>query len=219
MNNQIIIWGASGHARVVADIWRLNGGRVAGFLDDVNRDKHGTTFCDSKILGGREILKESRQNGVEQICIGIGSGKARLRLSTTAEEAGFRLVSVIHPKAIVASDVKIGAGTVIASGAVINPNVTIGRNVIINTGATVDHDSVIEEGAHIGPGAHLAASINIGRLSWVGIGATVIERIFIGANALVGAGAVVVRNIPESVVAYGNPARIAGQRKENDPWT
>src|SRR4051812_8289813 len=104
MNDRIVVWGASGHARVVADIVRLNGGEVVGFLDDVNPDRHGTTFCGSQILGGSEKLKTLKQNGVDQICLAIGLGRARLELSQRAEQCGFSLVTAIHPKAIVASD-------------------------------------------------------------------------------------------------------------------
>ena len=65
MNKPVVIWGASGHARVVADILRLNGYSISGFLDDVNQEKHGTAFCDSQILGGHEKLAELRQKGVK----------------------------------------------------------------------------------------------------------------------------------------------------------
>jgi len=213
MNDQIVIWGASGHARVVADIFRLNGCRIVGFLDDVNPQKHGTPFCDSQILGGQEKLKELKRSGVERICIGIGSGQARLQLSPIAEQAGFTLVSAIHPQAVIASDAVIGAGAVVAAGAVINPNARLGRNVIINTGATVDHDCIIEEGAHICPGTHLAADVKVGKLAWIGICSAVVEKITICAHVMIGAGSVVVKDLPEGVVAYGNPARIVRKVK------
>src|SRR4051812_36873815 len=122
MNNQILIWGASGHARVVADILRLNGCEVAGFLDDMNPAKHGMRFCGSSIIGGKEKLKTLKESGVERICIGIGIGSARLEVSAIAEAMGFTLVSAIHPSAILASDSQISPGTVIAAGAIINPN-------------------------------------------------------------------------------------------------
>ena len=216
MNKRIVIWGASGHARVVADIFRLNGWAIAGFLDDVNPRQHATKFCGSQILGGKEKLESLKRGGVDRISIAIGIGRARMESALLAEELGFVLTSAIHPKAIIASDAEIGAGTVLAAGAIVNANTELGRNVIINTGATVDHDCIIDDGAHICPGTHVAANVKIGKLSWIGIGSAVIERINIGANVMIGAGAVVVADIPDGVVAYGNPARIRRPIKESD---
>jgi len=216
MNDKIVIWGASGHARVVADIFRLRGCEILGFLDDVNPERHGTAFCGSRILGGKEKLKEFKGAGVAGVCIAIGSGQVRMQLSRLVQDMGFSLRSAIHPSAIVASDALVGAGTVLAAGAIINPNSQVGVNVIINTGATIDHDSIIGDGCHICPGAHLAGNTTVGNLSWIGIGSAVMEKITIGKGVLVGTGAVVVRDIPDGVVAYGNPARVMRATEASD---
>jgi UDP-N-acetylbacillosamine N-acetyltransferase len=209
MLTKLVVWGAGGHASVVADILRLNGDyQIVGFLDDVtsrvhNAERHGPT-----ILGGEERLDCLRREGVSHIIFGFGQAAARLRLSELVRASGFSLATAIHPRAIVASDASIGAGTVIAAGAVINPGVTIGENAIVNTSASVDHDCAIDDGAHVGPGARLAGRVVVERAAWIGIGAVVIEGVRIGAHALIGAGGVVVNDIPEGVVAYGNPARV-----------
>src|SRR4051794_9827234 len=108
MNDKIVIWGASGHARVVADIFRLRGCEILGFVDDVNPEKHGTAFCGARILSGKEELKELKAAGLAGVCIAIGSGSARLQLSRLVREMGLSLRSAIHPSAIVASDALIG---------------------------------------------------------------------------------------------------------------
>jgi UDP-N-acetylbacillosamine N-acetyltransferase len=207
--NRLVIWGASGHARVVADIVRLQGiYQIAGFIDDLNPDRYGTEFCKSTILGGQEQLDKLLDQGIRHILFGFGNCEARLRLSELVLEKGFELVTAIHPSAILASDVVVGPGTVIAAGVVINPCSIIGRNVIINTCASVDHECVIEDGAHVCPGVHLAGRVTVKRAAWVGIGATVIERVTIGAASQIGAGAAVVDDIPDGVIAYGVPARV-----------
>jgi acetyltransferase EpsM len=209
MSTKLVVWGAGGHASVVADIIRLNGDyQIVGFLDDVTPGFHEPERHGASILGGKVRLDSLRREGVRHIIFGFGHCAARLRLSEVARASGFSLATAIHPKAIVATDASIGAGSVITAGAVINPGVEIGENAIVNTSASVDHDCAIDDGAHVGPGARLAGRVVVGRAAWIGIGAIVIEGVRIGANALIGAGAVVVDDIPEGVVAYGNPARV-----------
>lgn len=206
---KIVIWGASGHASVVADILNLRGEyEIVGFLDDINKNLYGTDFCGAKILGGKEKLKALFDEGVDNIIIGFGNCGARVKLSNLALEYGFSLINAIHPSAVVASSVKLGRGVVIAAGAVVNPGSKIGDNVIINTSASIDHDCVIEKGAHICPGVHLAGSVEIGRESWIGIGSIVKDKIKIGEETMIGAGSVVVKDIPDHVIAFGVPAEI-----------
>lgn len=206
---KIIIWGASGHALVVADIIRLrNKYQIIGFLDNINLHLKDTQFAKSTILGGEEQLEQLKSEDINNIIIAIGDCAARLKISNFVEQEGFNLVTAIHPSAIIASDVTIGGGSVICASAVINPGAKIGKNVIINTSATIDHECIIENGVHIGPGVHLGGRTTIKEGTWVGIGAIVNDRILIGSNSIIGAGAVVLKDIPDRVVAYGIPAKI-----------
>lgn len=209
MRQKLVIWGASGHALVVADAVRASDDyEIAGFIDDVHPERSGEEFCGAAILGGREQLDVLPAQGVSKLVFGFGDCRARLKLSQFAREKGFQLATVIHPKAFVATSASLGGGTVILAGVIVTAATRIGENVIVNTSASVDHECLIEDGVHIGPGAHLGGRVFVGRAAWVGIGATVIDRASIGAEAVIGAGAVVVSNIPAGVLAYGIPARV-----------
>lgn len=211
-----MIWGASGHALVVADIVRLRGEcRIVGFLDGVNPDRAGAEFCGATILGGEESLESLSQSGVRETILAFGNCEARLRCSEIARDHGFSLYTAVHPQAVVASDVELGAGTVVVAGAVINPACVIGGNVIINTCASVDHECIIEDGVHICPGAHLAGRVTVERGAWIGVGATVSDRVHIGAGSLIGAGSVVIRDVPPGVVVYGVPARVIRSNEDH----
>jgi UDP-N-acetylbacillosamine N-acetyltransferase len=205
---KLIIWGASGHAKVVADIIRLRGDHeIVGFLDD-EPTATGREFCGSRVLGGRERLAALREQGVSHVLFGFGDGAARLQLTARVRDLGFALATAIHPRAVVASDVGVGAGSVISAGAVVGPSTTIGENVIVNTLAGVDHDCVLGDGVHVCPGTHLGGWVEARERAWIGIGATVRDRVKIGRGAVIGAGSVVLHDLPEDVVAYGVPAKI-----------
>jgi acetyltransferase EpsM len=205
----LVIWGASGHAKVVTDIVRLTGRHVIrGFLDDREERSPGRPFCGATVLGGREKLSTLRRGGVSAMIVAVGDCQARLHLAALAVAAGYHLITAIHPAAVVAGDASVGLGTVIVGGAVVNPASRLGSNVIVNTGATVDHDCLLDDGVHVSPGAHLGGWVRVGRASWIGIGATVRDHVSIGANAIVGAGALVLTDVPDNVVVFGSPARV-----------
>ena len=206
---KLIVWGASGHARVVTDIVRLQSKyTIVGYLDSINASRKGEAFLGKTILGGDEQLDHLLERGVEYLIVGFGDCMSRIQAADKALSKGYKLVTALHPNAVIADDVQIGAGTVVAAGAVINPAAIIGMNVIVNTSSSIDHECQIEDGAHISPGAHLSGSVRVERAAWVGTGASIIDRVRIGAGSVIGAGAVVVDDIPAGVVAYGNPAKV-----------
>jgi sugar O-acyltransferase (sialic acid O-acetyltransferase NeuD family) len=208
----IVVWGASGHALVVADAIRLSGHRVVGFLDDVNPVRRGDAFGGARVLGGREALAALRADGVESLVVAIGDCAARRACAASAVFHGFRLARVVHPAATVAPSVTLGAGSFVAAAAVIGPEAHIGQNVIVNTSSVVDHECRIGDDVHVGPGVRLAGRVRVGPGSWLGIGSIVIDGVSIGDGCLLGAGAVLLRDLPPAVVAYGVPAEIARSR-------
>ena len=209
MRPKVVIWGASGQAMVVADIVRLRGElELVGFLDDVSPERAGTTFCQAPILGGREQLDRLLEDGVRFLILGFGKSAARLALAELARSRGYQLATAIHPQAIVAAGVRIGAGTVIKAGAVVDPGVTIGEQVILGSCTSVGHGSVIEDGVRVNAGARVSGNVTIRQATMIGVGVAISERVRVGRYSLIGAGAVVVRDIPDRVVAYGVPARV-----------
>ncbi len=206
---KVVIWGASGHARVVADALTLGGShQLVGFLDDVSPERRGSSFHGLPVLGGREVLASLRASGVEGLIFGFGNCAARLRLAPEVRGLGIQLVTVVHPSAVVARDVVLGPGTLVAAGAVINTAARVGENVIVNTSASVDHDAIVEDGVHLCPGVRVGGLAHVETGAWVGIGSTISDRVRVGARAMLGAGSVVVRDIPADVLAYGVPARV-----------
>jgi UDP-N-acetylbacillosamine N-acetyltransferase len=214
----LVVYGAGGHARVVADLVRLGGAyTVVGFLDDVNRDRHGRPFEGAPILGGLDRLEGLHAQGVRAGVVAVGDCAHRLRLADLLSLAGFELPTFVHPGAIVARTAVVGPGSVLAAGAIVNPGAHVGAQVIVNTAASVDHDCVVADGVHIACGARLAGAVHIGSGTWIGLGALVKEHVRIGAGTIVGAGAVVLEDLPDGVVAYGCPAKVIRYVQDTHP--
>jgi sugar O-acyltransferase (sialic acid O-acetyltransferase NeuD family) len=203
VRHRLAIWGAGGHALVVADIIRLrNEYDVVGFVDDVPQ-REEETFCGLPLFAGGGPLSRLKDLGVSHLIFGFGDCDARLALSDTVRAAGFALATAIHPRAVIASDVSVGAGTVIAARAVVNLGSVVGENVNIAPWASVDQQCTIHDGAHLSPGVYLSSTVTVGRAAWLGIGAIVTDGVRIGAGVLVGAGALVMEDVPERVLVYG----------------
>jgi UDP-N-acetylbacillosamine N-acetyltransferase len=209
VRQKLVIWGASGHALVVADAVRLQDEfEIAGFIDDLRPERRGEEFGGAGILGGREQLESLIQQGISTLILGFGNCQARLELAEFVTSKGFQFATVIHPRAIVAADASVHEGTVLLAGVVVNSAARLGAHVIVNTSASVDHECVIEDGVHLSPGVRLGGRVFVGRGSWIGIGTTVRDRVSIGAGSVVGAGSVIVDDVPAGVLAYGTPARV-----------
>ncbi len=205
----IVVFGAGGHARVVADVIRLSSQfNLRGFLDDADPDRHGASFEGSQIIGGREKLAELWSSGVTHAIVAVGDNGARQRIGEELLQAGFALPTLVHPAAVVAAGVTIGPGTVVFAGAIINPATLIGTHVIINTGATIDHDCVIANAVHIAPGAHLAGNVSVGEGALIGVGAAIKPGVTIGRDAIVGVGAAVIDDVEPGRAVGGVPARV-----------
>lgn len=195
MNNRLIIIGAGGHGKAIADNALKNGYTDICFIDD---DAVGTCL-DFPIIGTSADITELN-DGKTDFIIGIGNNAIRKEI---AEKYSVNWVSLIHPSAQIATHVSIGKGTVVMAGAVINVCATVGSHCIINTHAVVEHDNVVEDYVHISPNAALGGTVRIGKETHIGIGATVINNIEICANCIVGAASLVLRNINKNGTFYG----------------
>ena len=204
MKKKLLIIGASGHGKVVADIAiQMNKWGNIRFLDDNEAVKD----C----MGLKVVGKVNDSYGYKDeadFIVAIGDNLIREKVQTDLEEKGLSIATLIHPNATIGRDVKIEVGTVVMAGVVINSSTKIGKGCIINTASSIDHDNVIEDYVHISPGANLAGTIKVGKKSWIGIGAVIIQGLTIGQSTTVGAGSVVTKDLSEDCTAMGSPARV-----------
>ena len=212
---QVVLFGASEHSRVVADIARRAGCDVVVLVDE---DLAKCGIDGVPIL--HDAREAARQHRDADWCVSIGDNHTRERVVARLREfaPSLRFAALIHPGAIVARDVEVGEGTVIMAGAVINPGTVIGKHCIVNTGACLDHDSRLEDFCSVGPRVATGGKVSIGRGSAVCIGACIQHGVKIGEHTVIGAGSVVLGDVPASCVAFGVPCKVIRNRQPSDRY-
>ncbi len=201
MKSKLAIIGAGGHGKVCADVaYLMNQWQEIIFLDN---SKMGETILGFEVIDSSENWCNYIQE--YDFFIAIGDNKTREKVQLDLKSKNVSIATLIHPSAIIARDVEIADGSLIAAGVVVNPSTKIGKGAILNTACTIDHDGKIGDFVHISPGAHLAGTVSVGNISWLGIGSIVKNNVTICEDVIVGAGGVVVKDINESGTYVGVP--------------
>lgn len=207
MANKLLLLGGGGHCRSVIDcVLSLGKYDEIGIVDNKDCSHQGVTR-----VGTDDDLEELFQSGWSEAFITVGSigdTSIRKRLFALIKRIGFEVPIIIDPTAIVAQDIIVNEGVFVGKNAVVNTGVVIENCGIVNTGSIVEHDCMIGAFSHISPGAILCGEVSVGADSHIGAGAVVKQSLSVGNNVLIGAGSVVLNDLPEGVVAYGNPCKV-----------
>jgi sugar O-acyltransferase (sialic acid O-acetyltransferase NeuD family) len=208
----LIIIGAGGHGKVVADCARATGQySQIKFLD-------GEYPTLNRVASWHVVAHQQDYADFEDsntwFFVAIGNNSTRQTWQQTLQSQGHKIATLVHPNACLAEDVEIGVGTLVLAGTVINISSKLGQGCIINTGATVDHDCNISGFCHIAPGVNLAGAVSLGDQVFIGVGSAVIQCLTIGLKSTIGAGSTVLSNLPANVTAVGSPARVIKQHEE-----
>lgn len=209
MAKPIVIVGAGGHGREVAEIvihaHRLGSGPpLVGFLDQAATDLRGGP-------GGVEILGDMswlvpRTEEVE-VVIAIGDNRIRKRVVGECLALGVGFARALSPLAHFSPGSSLGVGAMVFPGVVVSLNTRIGDHVILGTHCGVSHDSVVGDFGFLCPGARITGGVTLGEGVMLGANSCVIPGKTVGDWTVVGAGGVVNRDLPDGVTAVGVPAR------------
>lgn len=211
MLKPVIIWGASGHAKVLREAVQAQGYGVVATFD--NAPGTPPPFTDVPLFFGRQGFAEWQAKGPPAdvralVAIGGARGRDRLELQRFLAAQGVPPLTVVHATAFVAGTAQLNPGCQVLAQAAVCVDARLGAVCIVNTGASVDHECVLGQGVHLAPGARLAGCVEVGDFTLIAVGAVVLPRLKIGHDCVIGAGAVVTRNVPDNSVVYGNPARV-----------
>ena len=209
---RLLVVGAGGHAKVVIDAAEAAGHTIAAVL--------GSTSDVREIMGHPVTTPAEAPDiaalGADGFIVAIGDNRTRARRFAELTATGLAPATVIHPSAIVGTDVVIGPGTFLAPGVIVNTGARIGVDVILNTGCAVDHDVEVGDHSHVGPRTALCGGAAIGEGALLGVGSCVVPLARVGAWSVVGAGAAVVGDLPGGSVCVGVPARAIHTSQEAD---
>ena len=190
----ITLYGAGGHCKVVMDILESMGQHVDLIVDDSPEDQ---------LFMGTKCTKPT--DTYHKVIVTIGNCKIRKAIAERISATEFP--TAIHPSAIISPHSTVGKGTVVMQGVIAQSCAEIGNHCILNTKSSVGHDVKIHDYVHVASGATICRGSEIGECTWIGAGTVVKQGIRSGKNCMIGAGSVVVKDIPDNVVAYGNPCR------------
>ena len=200
MSQTLVIYGAGGHGRVVADS-ALRRGAFASLM-----------FCDDqpskRLIHGLRVLDSLDAAPADsRFLVAVGDNAARRRLTDRVRARGCAFADVVDPTAVVSASARLHEHLFVGARAVVNADVVIDEGVILNTGCIVEHDCRVGAFAHVAPGSVLGGGVSVGAGTLVGIGACVRPHVRIGAGCTVGAGAVVVKDVPDGATVVGVPAQ------------
>ncbi len=198
MQNQVIIYGAGGHAKSLISLLRLLGMPIAGIIDDAAAA--GTLISGVPVIGGAEKLADVRAQGISgavNAVGGIGHYEVRKNIFDRLRGHGFEFPTVVHPAAFVEDTVTLADGVQVLAQSYISSESRVGFGTLINAGVIISHDGNIGEIVNLSPGALLAGNVTVGDYAQIGMGATVNLGVTVGAKARVGNSAVVKGDVPE----------------------
>ena len=206
----IIVIGAGGHARVVADALLCAGAKVIGFTD-ADPAAWGRTHFGLPVLGGDDVLSDYDAAAV-RLANGLGMVDARgsalrRRVQDNLMLRGWSFISVLHPSAVVSPRAQLATDVQVLAGAVVQPGASIAAGAVVNSRAVIEHDVLIGGWAHVAPGAVVCGDVRIGEHAHVGAGATIRQGVHVGDRCLIGIGSAVVSDQAASTIVAGVPAR------------
>lgn len=204
--NCLVVFGAGGHGKVVADMAMESGWHVDGFVDDDPTTARRTDL-QFPVLGDSRWLLASAP-GAFCCVVAVGDNRMRSVITRSLRLAKVEIVSIVSGFAKVSRSARIGVGTVVMPGAIINAAARLGEGVIVNSGSVVEHDVYLGDYTHVSPNATLGGAVYVGDFTHIGLGATVLPGIRVGQRSIVGAGSVAARALPDDVVAFGVPAQV-----------
>ena len=137
----------------------------------------------------------------------LGNNKVRAEKYTLLKNAGFKMLSIVHPQALIDTKVTYGDNVIIEMGTAIHTNSTIGNNVFLGGDALIGHHNIIGNHVLVGGNVSFGGAVIVEDYVSIGVGASIKPGVRLGKGSVVGVGAAVVKDVNPGDVVVGVPAK------------
>jgi sugar O-acyltransferase (sialic acid O-acetyltransferase NeuD family) len=204
---RILLFGGGNQVHYTIDIIeKENKYEIVGIIDSVH--PIGTDRYGYKVLGRQDnLINIVDEHKIDAGLITIGDNWSRSIVynAIIKQMPSFEFVNAIHPSVIIGKNVEMGFGVVMMAGVIVNPLAKIGNFTFFATGCQIEHDCIINDYASVSAGSVMGGYVTIGKFSAITLGVTILDRLKIGENSVIGSGSLVLKDIPDNVLAHGNP--------------
>jgi len=218
IKDNIVLLGGGNHVQYSIDIIeKENKYNIVGIIDSIKNI--GEELYGYKVIGRQEDIQDlSLLYNFTRGIITVGDNWTRCKIYDHIVKIfpDFKFVNAIHPSVIIGNNVKIGKGIIAMAGVIFNPGAIVDDFSFFATGAQIEHDCYVGKFASVSAGSVLGGHVHIRSFSAITLGVTILDRITIGYNTVVGSGSLVIKDLPNNVLAYGNPAKVIRTREQGE---
>jgi len=211
-NFKLFLVGSGGHAISIASSLEHDGVQIDGVIDPFTNEKQ---FGQITIVKAFQKLPEQ---SLLVLAVGDNHNRESLLAEVLDESKRFELYTHISSRAIVSNSASVLEGAIVLPGSYVGPRAILGVGSLINTNSVIEHHSTVGNFASLAPGAILLGNVKVGPGAHVGPGSIVDSKVYIGQHSILGANSYLRMDLPDFVVAHGNPAVPVRDRFKGEPY-
>lgn len=204
---KLIVYGAGEFGSLIANVLSYHNDLIIAAYGDDNHEKAGTFINNAPVLNQNELIEFAKSNSIETAIAAIGNNIVRGEKYDFLKKSGFKMLSIVHPKALIDTEVVFGDNVIIEMGTAIHTHSQIGNNVFLGGDALIGHHNIIGDHVLVGGNVSFGGAVVVEDYASFGVGSSIKPGIKIGKGAVVGVGAAVIKDVPPNTTVVGVPAK------------
>ncbi len=211
----LIIGGGDGAVQILDVLAKTPHQRAVAIVDD-NPTLVGRTIDGVPVVGGivmDEIAALFERREVDKAVISISTLiPLRARLYEQLQARGVCFANIIHPSAVIGSNVALGEGNVIMAFCHIGACAALGNNNFLSAYCSIEHHATMGNHCSFGPAVVTSSRVQFGDRVRCGTGIFVEPKLSIGSDAIIGSGCIIREDIPEATTLKTQRNYVARRR-------
>jgi len=204
---KLIVYGAGEFGSLIANVLSYHDDlEIAAYGDD-DRQKTDDHINGTPVFGQKDLLNFAEQNNIKLAITAIGNNTVRAEKFNLLKTAGFQMISIVHPQALIDTKVSYGDNVIIEMGTAIHTQSKIGNNVFLGGEALIGHHNIIGDHVLVGGNVSFGGSVIVEDYVSLGVGASIKPGIRLGKGSVIGVGAAVIKDVEPGSTVVGVPAK------------